>query len=444
MSERPRWRGLPIPGLLRALRHRNYRLFIAGQIVSLVGNWIQGTALNWLVLNVLMASSFQLGVFNFALQVPVLLLGLFAGALVDTVNRHRLLLVTQGLFMVHAVVLAVLTLLHHGSGAPLLTYPLAVGLAFVSGVLQAFDLPARSAFLLQMVPREDLQNAVALNSLTFNGARVIGPALAGTLLAWFSRAYSDRLGFGEGLCFVMNAVSYIAVLLSLLQMRVEAPPADRKADYSPRYLLDGIRYVAARPHIAGLLLHLTIMALFGIPYLLLIPVFAREVLHGDASVFGRLMASIGIGALAGGVIMAMRKGVRGLGRHMTASTAAFAICILVFARMDFLWSASLAIGAAGFSMVMAMIGSQTLAQTLVAENVRGRVLSLYTMISVGMLPFGSLISGALAQYFGVRTAFTINGAVCLLTALGFSLTLPRLRAWAHATEEYQQAVAEPV
>lgn len=436
--------GIPIPAGLRAMRYRNYRLFLGGQVVSFIGSWMQSTALNWMILNVLMATSFQLGVFNFALQIPVLLFGLFAGGLADRCNRHRFIVVTQTLYVIHATVLALLTILRHTDGTPLLTYHMAVGLALVAGVLQAFDLPTRNAFLPQMVPHADLQNAVALNSLSFNGARVIGPALAGTMLAWFSRHYPDQHARGESVCFVINAISYIVVVIALLRMKINTPAETVKSEYNLHYLLDGLRYIYAREHITGLLVHLTVMALFGIPYLLIIPVFAKEVLHGNASTFGQLMACIGIGAFLGGAIMALRKSLRGLGRTMTFTTAAFSLLILAFARTNSLYAASLTIGAAGFCMVITMIGSQTLAQTLVAEEVRGRVLSIYTMISVGMLPFGSLISGALAQHFGVRTAFTINGCVCLVTAAVFAISLPRLRAAAHATTEYQRAVAQPV
>jgi MFS family permease len=441
MSTAARPAGFPFPESLRALRNRNYRLFIAGQVVSFIGSWAQSTALNWLILNVLMANSFQLGVFNFALQIPVLLLGILAGGVADRHNRHRLIVITQCVLMVHATALALLTLLHNRSGAPLLTYSMTLILAFISGVVQAFDLPARSAFLPQMVPPADLQNAVALNSLSFNAARVVGPAVAGGMLAWFARHYPDRPARGEAICFVFNALSYVAVLISLLRMKVDARPPAEHSSYSAAYLLGGMHYIFERTHIAGLFIHLVVMALFGIPYLLIIPVFAKEVLHGNASTFGQLMAAVGAGALLGGAIMAMRKSVRGLGRNMVFTSCGFSLLILLFARTGNLWTASVVIGAAGFCMVMTMIGSQTLAQTLVGEEIRGRVLSIYTMISVGMLPFGSLISGALAQHFGVRNAFTINGVVCLLTAAVFALSLPRLRASARATPEYQAATA---
>ena len=230
-------------------------------------------------------------------------------------------------------------------------------------------------------------------------------------------------------------LSYIAVLLSLSRMKVAPPATDRKSDYSLRYLFDGIRYIAGRPHISALMIHLIVMALFGIPYLLVIPIFAKEVLQGDASTFGRLMACVGVGALLGGTLMAMRKTVRGLGKHMAITTAGFSVLIVGFSQTSTLWTSSLLIGAAGFAMVMAMIGSQTLAQTLVSEHIRGRVLSIYTMISVGMLPFGSLISGALAQQLGYELLLSSTVECAMVAAAVFALNLPRLRTAAYATEE---------
>lgn len=430
-----------LPGALRALRHGNYRLFIIGQVISFTGSWIQSTALGWLVYNLLTKSSFKLGLMNFALQVPVLFLGLYAGALADTVNRHRMLLITQGLFMVQSAALAVLTLVHHDSQMPLITFNLVMILATVAGILQAFDLPARQAFLLEMVPREDLQNAVALNSLTFNAARVIGPAVAGAIVAYVTRVHPSRLALGEGVCFAINTVTYIAVLSSLLRMKLPdsayAPAASGARRGS--YLVEGVQYVRNEPHLRALMLHLMMMALFGIPYLMIIPVFAKEVLQGGADIFGTLMASVGAGALAGGALMAMRPSVRGLGRHMALSTAGFSCFLLILALSSSTVTAMVLLALAGFCMVMAMISSQTLTQMLTRENLRGRVMSIYAMISVGFLPFGSLLSGSLAEHLGVRWALAINAGMCLLTSGLFVLYLPRLRAYVHQTDEWKSA-----
>lgn len=437
-SERPNKR-LPWTAGFRALRHRNYRLFISGQVVSLTGLWIHSTAQNWLVYNVLTDSSLHLGLINFASQIPVLLLALVGGGVADYANRHRMLLLTQVLFMLHAILMTVLTLLHGADGRPLITYSLALLLAAVFGIIQAFDLPARQAFLVQMVPRQDLPNAVALNSLTFNAARVIGPALAGWLVAHLAMR-SDQIAVGEGACFLLNSLTYIAVIASLLRMKLGKEPDRPRQPPSVRYLLQGVQYVYERPHLRALMGHLAVMACFGIPYLMIIPVFAKDVLQGDASTFGTLMASVGVGALAGGVLMALRATVRGLGRLIIASTVGFSLFILLFAQSSNVWVGSTLIGMAGFFMVMAMIASQTLAQTLVSEDVRGRVMSIYSMIAIGMLPFGSLLSGVLADQLNVRWAFTINALVCLGSTAYFGVRLPHLRKAAHATQEFQRAM----
>ena len=425
---------------MRALRHPNYRLFITGQFVSLTGSWVQNTALSWLVYNLLTQSSFKLGVFNFASQIPVLLLGLLAGALADSTNRLRLLVITQFLFMVEAFALAGLTLFHLDSGLPLVTFWSAVSLATFAGVLQAFDLPARQAFLLELVPREDLANAVALNSLSFNTARIIGPSLAGLLIAQLAELRPGMKAYGEGMCFLINAISYLPVLYSLFRLKL--PPYVRRPRPTQQlhYVMDGLRFVRRHSHVAALMGHLTIMALFGIPYLMIIPVYAREVLHGQAGEFGSLMTAVGIGAVFGGIVMTRRSTVKGLGTLMSRSVFGFTLMLSLLAINSLHWPAMLLLALAGFFMVMAMIGSQTLIQTVLPVDIRGRVMSIYTMINVGFLPFGSLISGAVAEQFGVRAALLANSAVCVLATVYYTARLPELRAAAMTTQEYRAAI----
>jgi len=444
MQQQPPKPRLALTAGFRALRHRNYRLFISGQVVSLTGLWIHSTALNWLVYNVLTDSSLELGLVNFASQIPVLLLALVGGGVADYANRYKLIVTTQILFMLHAIVMTVLTLWHRPDGLPVITYSLTLLLSVVFGVIQAFDLPARQAFLLQMVPKEDLQNAVALNSLTFNAARIIGPALAGWLVAYISLRDKNHVALGEGACFLLNSLTYIAVIVSLLRMDVPKDSGKPKEPPSFNYLMQGLLYVYAKRHLRALFAHLAIMAFFGITYLMIIPVFAKDILKGDASILGTLMASVGMGALGGGVIMAMRTSVRGLGHLMVVSTGAFSLFVLLFAFSNSVITGSILIGIAGFCMVMTMIASQTLAQMLVVEDMRGRVMSIYSMISIGMLPFGSLLSGALADQLNVRWAFAINASVCLATTAYFAIRLPSLRHAAHASTEYKLAISAEV
>ncbi len=433
-------RGWTLPKSLSALQYPNYRLFISGQIVSLTGAWIQNTALSWLVYNLLTQSSFYLGLLNFAAQIPILILGLVAGAVADSTNRRRLLIWTESLFMLESFALAWLTLTHNIDGIPLITFGSALGLATFSGVLHAFDLPARQAFLLEMVPRHQLQNAIALNSLTFNCARIIGPSIAGVLIAQMGQLRPNQKGFGEGMCFLIGALSISAVLYSLFRMNIKSVPSPPVTDSRFKYLTDGFRYVRHQPHVRALMLHLMAMAFFGIPYLIIMPVYAREVLLGSANVYGSLMTAVGIGAVCGGVLMTRRRSIKGMGSHMSRCVFGFTLALLL---LSFNSSFVIALGLlaiAGFFMVMAMIGSQTLVQTLIPEDIRGRVMSIYTMISVGCLPLGSLLSGAVAEQYGVRWMLAGNAVICALSTTYFTWRLPVLRKHAMATSEYRAAI----
>lgn len=425
-----------IPATLRAVRHRNYRLFIIGQIISLIGSWMQSTAQGWLVYR-LTRDAFLLGLVSFAAGVPTLALGLFAGVVVDRANRHRILVITQVLFLFQAFVMGVLTLIHNPHGEPIITFWHIALLSVFAGAVQAFDLPARQSFLIEMVPHEDLGNAIALNSLTFNAARVVGPSIAGLVIALLQRMDPNRSGFGEGMCFMLNAVSFLAVIFSLLRMNLSPGAVKRFKGSSEGYLMDGLKYVNTRPHIGALLLFVGMMALFGIPYIMLLPVFAKDVLHGDSRTFGYLTASVGIGAMIGGILLARREHMHGLTKVIAGTTFAFSIIVTVFAWMTDVRLACVTVALAGMCMVSAMISSQTVTQAFIAERYRGRVMSLYSMMAVGLYPFGCLIAGAEAKYFGPSTGLTINALICFATAAYYSMKLPRLRAAARATPEYQ-------
>ncbi len=397
---------------LRALRHRNYRLFFGGQLVSLVGTWMTTVAMSWLVYR-LTHSAFLLGAVGFAGQVPAFLAGPLAGVLVDRWERRRVLLVTQTLAMVQSLSLAALTL------AGRITVGELLGLALFQGFINAFDIPGRQAFLVEMIEdRADLPNAIALNSSMFNAARLVGPSIGGLVIA----------AVGEGWCFAIDGASYLAVIGSLLAMRVAAraglgrPGAHVLAD-----LRAGWRYVAGSPPIRSLLVLVATVSLFGMPYAVLLPIFAARVLHGGPHTLGFLMGASGVGALLGAIYLASRRTVLGLGRLLPRMVALFAAGIATFAFSRHLLLSLPALVFAGFGFMVQMASSNTLLQTLVDDDKRGRVMSFYSTAFVGSAPFGSLLAGAIAQHLGAPRTLAIGAAGLLLVAFWFARRLPGLR-----------------
>ncbi|MCX7717884.1 MAG: MFS transporter [Candidatus Sumerlaeaceae bacterium] len=428
------------PRTLRALRHPNYALLFSGMVFSLVGHWMQDTALRWLIYR-MTSDPFLLGLHSFAAQLPVLALGFVSGVLADRMSRHRLILLTQSLYTVQATVLFALTVLHGADGEPLIRYWHIVALAGFAGILQSFDLPARQAFLAQIVPREDLGNAIALNSLAFNTARIVGPSLAGGVITLAVVLGVGGQAAGEALCFAVNAVTFLIVVVQLLRMRLDQTVSVSYAGSGSGHVAEGLRYAFGQLHIGATIVFVGLIAIFGLPYLVLLPVFARDVFGGDARMLGQLFSSIGIGALTGGIVMARRRRLRGLGRSIAAAALGFSVVIILFSWTESWLLGCLGLVVAGFCMVSAMIGCQTLVQVLVEERFRARVMSLYTMMNLGMMPFGSLLAGWLAGRLGPRVALSACGAVCLLVALGFALLLPAIRRSARATPEYVEAAA---
>jgi MFS family permease len=396
---------------MRALQSRNYRLFFEGQIVSLIGTWMTRVATGWLVYR-LTHSAFLLGLTSFSGQIPIFFLTPFAGVWVDRWDRHRLLVITQILSMLQSFGLAALSLMG------LITIWEVILLMLFQGAVNAFDMPARQSFVVEMVEnREDLPNAIALNSSMVNGARLIGPAVAGILIA----------KVGEGYCFLIDGFSYIAVIASLLAMRVTAAPprTERRALMSE--ITEGWDYVRTSQPIRSVLLLLSLVSLVGMPYTALMPIFAGSVLHGNANTLGFLMAAAGVGALAGALTLAMRPSVLGLGRIIVWSSAAFGIGLIAFGSSRLLPLSLVAVAIAGFGMMRHMASSNTILQTIVADDKRGRVMAYYSMAFQGIAPFGSLIAGALAAKIGAPTTLMIGGSFCLVGAAAFALHLPRLR-----------------
>jgi MFS family permease len=397
--------------LLRALQSRNYRLFFSGQILSLIGTWMTNVATSWLVYRVT-HSAFLLGFTGFASQIPMFFLAPVAGVLVDRWNRHRTLVMTQFLSMLQSFALAALAL------AGVITIWEIVALVLLQGVINAFDMPARQAFVVQMIERrEDLGNAIALNSSMVNGARLIGPAIAGVVIG----------AVGEGYCFLIDGFSYIAVIASLLAMRVAAAPPRA----NPRRLLvemrEGWHYVRGSAPISSVLLLLATISLVGMPYTVLMPIFAGPILHGDAHTLGFLMAASGLGALTGAITLAMRPSVLGLGRVIVWSSSLFGAALIAFGFSRNLWLSMLFVAMAGFGMMRQMASSNTIVQTIVAEDKRGRVMAYYALSFQGIAPFGSLAAGTIAARAGAPLTLLSGGVLCLAAAAVFASKLPGLR-----------------
>jgi MFS family permease len=397
--------------LLRALRHRNYRLFFTGQSISLVGTWITRVATSWLVYR-LTHSATMLGVVGFAGQIPAFLLAPFAGVWVDRLDRYRVLKITQTLAMLQSMALAALTL----SGAIRVWHILL--LQAFQGLINAFDMPARQSFVVEMVDdRDDLPNAIALNSSMVNAARLVGPSLAGLLIA----------GFGEGWCFLLDGMSYIAVLVSLSAMRLHVRTRVRSAARLRDDLRDGFGYGLGFPPIRAVLLLLAVASLMGMPYTILMPIVADRTLHGGPHTLGFLMGASGVGALGGAFYLASRRSVVGLGRVIATVAGMFGVSLVAFSLSNRTWLSLVLLFGVGAGFMIQMAGTNTVLQTLVREEMRGRVMSLYTMAFMGMAPFGSLLLGAVAAHVGAPEAIRLGGTVCVIGAIVFALQLPRLR-----------------
>jgi MFS family permease len=394
----------------RALRHRDYRLFFFGQLVSLVGTWMQSVAQSWLAYR-LTGSAALLGVVAFSGQIPALLFASWGGVAADRFSRRAILLATQLASMALALALAGLTLSGHIEVAHILV------LAALLGAVNAFDIPARQAFVVELVGRDDLINAIALNSSAFNGARMVGPALAGVLVA--------RLG--EGWCFLLNGASYLAVLGGLLAIGPRPAVRTRAGASMLAHIAEGYRYAAGARPVRALLLLLGVVSLTAMPYAVLMPIFADRVLGGGSAALGLLMGASGVGALSGALTLASRRGIAGLGRWVAISAAGFGIALVLFSLSRWLWLSVAILVPAGFFMINQMASSNTLIQSVVPDRFRGRVMALYTMMFMGMAPFGALGAGAAAERWGAPATVAAGGALALAAALVFARRIPSLR-----------------
>ena len=397
--------------LFRALRNRNYRLFFLGQGTSLVGTWVMRIATSWLVYR-LTGSAFLLGLVGFCGQIPTLILAPIAGVFIDRWNRHRVLVVTQVLSLLQSLALAVLTLTGRITVIDVLL------LQALQGVINAFDTPARQSFVVEMVEdRGDLPNAIALNSSLVNGSRIVGPAVGGALIA----------AVGEGWCFALDAVSYGAVIASLLAMHVKPQP--RATEIVPVFeaLAAGLRYVLGFAPVRSGLLLVAIVSMLGMPYQVLMPVIATEVFGGGANMLGLLMTASGVGALAGTLYLASRRTVVGLGLKIAQATIAFGIALIVFGWSRDLWVSLLALPISGAGFMIALASTNTVVQTVVPEHLRGRVMAFYTMSFLGTAPIGSLLAGAAAERIGAPATIVAGGVACVAAGVWFFWRLPQLR-----------------
>lgn len=385
-------------GLIAVFRHRNYRLFFAGQLVSLMGTWMQTVAQSWLVYS-LTHSPFLLGLTSFCGMVTVFFVTPFGGMVADRVDRRKLLLCTQSAAMLQSATLAVLTL------TGVVKVEEIIGLALCLGLINAFDVPARQSMTLDMVGREDLRHAIALNSMMFNSARIIGPSIAGALIALV----------GEGICFSINAISFAAVLTSLILMRF-APRARRPAQHPLREIADGYRYSARTPEVRASLLLVAAASVFGAAYLSLMPAFARDLLHGTSTVYGTLMTSVGAGALVGAWFLP-RFSERNLVYAPIGAALAFGVCLIGFGHSHWLWLSVLILLPMSAALMLLGGTTNTIIQMVAPERYRGRVISHYTQSFMGMMPWGALLLGTIASHAGVTTAVTFGGTVVIAAAL---------------------------
>jgi MFS family permease len=395
----------------RALRSRNYRLFVLGQGTSLIGTWMQQVAMSWLVYR-LTGSAMLLGIIGFTSQVPSFFLAPIAGVFADRWDKRRLLFATQSLALIQAAILAILVL----SGLIQIWH--LIILSLLHGTINAFDIPIRQSFVIQMVDNKaDLSNAIAINSSIVHATRLIGPTIAGIFVA----------SFGEGVCFAVNSASYLAVILALAAMKLSPYEIPKQSHRVLHELFEGIRYAFGSKPIRFVILLLALFSLVGMPYSILIPVFAKEILHGDSHTYGFLMTATGCGAFFGAIYLAIRKSVLGLGSVVVRAPIIFGIGIIVFSISDIFILSMISLVLAGFGAMTLVASCNTILQTIVEENMRGRVMSFFTMAFIGMSPFGSLIAGALAGRIGVKETVIIGGICCLMTSFIFLRQLPLLR-----------------
>lgn len=386
----------------RALKHRNFQLFIIGQLISLIGTWMQNTAQQWLVYR-LTGSAALLGLFGFASQLPMLGLAWMGGYVGDRYNRHRGVIITQSCSMVLAFVLALLTLSHL-----IRTWHLML-IALLVGIVNAFDVPIRQSFFVHMVGKDDLPNAIALNSSIFNGARVVGPAIAGFTIVLV----------GEGWCFFLNGISFIAVIIALLMMRIERRQSRATVESPVRSFIEGFRFAMNDVPIRSTLVLLSVLSLFGLQYSVFLPIYARDILHGGAKTLGLLMSAAGVGAVLGALQFAARTEYKGLARWVAATCTSCAVGLLVFSQAASFWLCAAVLFAVGFAATSQMAATNTIIQQRVPDEMRSRLMAVYATMFMGVQPIGALLAGGVAKHVGAPHTLLIFGTAVLIACLIF-------------------------
>lgn len=414
--------------ILQPFQSRNYQLFFGGQCVSLIGSWMTNTATVWLAYQ-LTGSPVWLGIMAFVSQFPAFFISPFAGVLADRVNRHRLLIIVQSLSMCQSFALAFFALTNQMT----ITHLLILGC--IQGIINAVDMPVRQALIIQFIDKKEyLQNAIALNSSVFNMSRLVGPAIAGFVLA----------AFGSGVCFLIDGFSFLAVIAALFMMKL-APYTSRVTSKNPlSEMLDGMKYVYHSFPMRLLLLLMCLFCFFGVPLSVLLPAFARDIFHGDARVLGFLMGSNGFGAMLGALFLGTRRQIKGTSRIITTGGILFSLAMIGFALTHWLPLAMLMLAISGAGGVLIMASTNTMLQTLADEDKRGRVMSLFALGFGGMAPLGSLMVGFLASHRGNTQTILFNSIIVLLGILIFYRQIPHFRATTHAHIEQQRIAAFPI
>ncbi len=413
---------------LRALKHRNYRLFFLGHGISIMGTWIQRVAMGWLVYR-LTGSEMILGVVAFSSHILSFFFTPIAGVVADRCDKRKMIVVTQSVAMVQAVVMAVLAL------GGWITVPQIIALSALLGLVSAFDVPIRQSFQIEIVDdREDLASALALNSILFNSSKLIGPSIAGLLI----------MAVGEAYCFLINALSYIAVIGSLMAMRVKPWCAPRTNVHPLRTLKDGLDYAFGSAPIRATLIQLTLSSLFGMGLSVLVPVFAKDILRGDADTMGILLSATGVGALLGTAYLATRKSMAAMGKMIAGGIILHGIMTIAFGVSEILWLSLILIAFSGFGEMMQRVSSNTLLQTIVDDDKRGRVMSLYAMSVMGTMPLGGLLAGTMAEHIGAPRTLIILGICCALNGLYFVSRLTMLTPLLHTLFVKRGVIREKV
>jgi len=410
------------------MQHRNFQLFMAGQLTSLVGTWMQNMAQQWLIYR-LTRSAVLLGVFGFASQVPMLLLAWLGGYVGDHYNRHRGVITTQSVSMVLAFVLAALMLTGHVQGWR--GAWVVIVIAFLVGVVNAFDVPIRQAFLVHMVGKDDLPNAIALNSSVFNGARVVGPAIAAFTVAWV----------GEGGCFLLNGLSFVAVIVALLMMKIERTQTKPTQESPLKSLMQGFQFAMSDSPTRSALSLLSVLSLFGLQYAVFMPIYALDVLKGNVLTQGYLMSSAGVGALLGALHFAARTNYRGLARWIGATSTTCAMALLIFSGARVLWLCVVVLFVVGFAATSQMAATNTLIQNRVPDELRSRVMAVYATMFMGVQPIGALLAGGVAKRIGAPRTLTVFGGLVLVASLVFLLRVV-MRLGRTSTEPTKAAASD--